>query len=466
MTRKQSTLPKSPNRGKAAGYIRVSQVGGRSGDSFLSPDLQRDRITAWAAYRGYTITEWYVDLDVSGRSGVRRPEFERMMQDAAAGHFEMVAVYRLTRFGRSVKDTAARYSELQALGVGLASVTEDLDTSTAGGKLLQNMLFALAEFESERIGEEWASVHANRRGRGLAHVSRGIYGYVVDGASITGIDPERAAVIEGIYRGRLAGESWRQISDRLEQMGISSPRGEPRWGQTTLANILRNPLYAGLVSQGDELIEAQHPAIIPRPVWEQVQALHPRHARLARFGTGLASGLVVCAGCDYHMARATSGGRRVYRCTAYRHSRACDAAAQITADPLDAYLEDEVARRLDPARMPHQGRHRGRDHRPHLQRRVDEATRAIDRLSDERYLIGSLSVEEYERQLLRLVERREQAQARLDDLAERPAVMWAHDWRKLSLLERQGLVRTVVARVTIRNGRGAPRDRARVVWAL
>jgi hypothetical protein len=84
-------------RKRAVGYVRVSSVRGREGDSFLSPDTQREKIEAWAEYRGYEIVRFYVDLDESGRT-MKRPQFEQMMRDAATGSFDAVAVYRLTRF--------------------------------------------------------------------------------------------------------------------------------------------------------------------------------------------------------------------------------------------------------------------------------------------------------------------------------------------------------------------------------
>lgn len=55
------------------GYIRVSRVGGRGGDSFISPDVQREQIAAWTKLRGVTIAAWHEDLDQSGGSIDRPP---------------------------------------------------------------------------------------------------------------------------------------------------------------------------------------------------------------------------------------------------------------------------------------------------------------------------------------------------------------------------------------------------------
>ena len=103
------------------------------------------------AVPGYTVTGWYRDIDRPAKERDDRPEFDRLMSDARQGLFEAVCVYRLTRFARSVSQAARAYAELRRVNVALVSVTEDIDTTTASGQLMQNILFSLAEFESQRV---------------------------------------------------------------------------------------------------------------------------------------------------------------------------------------------------------------------------------------------------------------------------------------------------------------------------
>jgi len=466
-------------RQKAVGYVRVSQVGGRGGDSFLSPDLQRERIQAWADYRQAPVISWYTDLDVSGRAGVYRPEFERMMLDAAAGAFETVAVYRLTRFGRSSKECAVRLDELLQHGVDLVSVTEDLDTSTPGGRFMRSTLFAMAQFESERIGEEWSAVHKARRRRGLAHATRGVYGYRVDGAVPVAIDDAEAAAVRGAYHRRAEGHSLYAIRLWLHEQGHRPRSGADYFSASAVGRMLRSPVYAGLVDAPGGLVEASHPAVVPRDVWERVQAMRAAAPTSTRHRSGLLAGLVVCASCGHRMQTHYQRSRPTYRCKADGQDR-CPQPTVIAHSKLDTYVEGEVLKLLDPRRMP-RSKHRreGADARRHrrvtaAERRAADITRALDRLSDERYLLGSLDAAEYERQAARLLADRQAAEvdaaeqreaaARVQPVVQLDAALWD----RMNLTQRQRAVRAVVNLVEVHPARGArwseARERARIDW--
>src|SRR5688572_19358487 len=122
---------------RAVGYVRVSSVRGREGDSFLSPKLQRQSVEQGATRHGYELASVYEELDVSGRAGVRRPEFDRMMADARSGLFEAVIVAKLSRFGRSTRAALSAFEELDALGVAVVSLDLDVDTSTPSGRYIR-----------------------------------------------------------------------------------------------------------------------------------------------------------------------------------------------------------------------------------------------------------------------------------------------------------------------------------------
>ncbi|HEY8303745.1 MAG TPA: recombinase family protein, partial [Solirubrobacteraceae bacterium] len=75
-------------------YIRVSKVAGRSGSSFISPDVQRQQIERWAQAHGHTLTWHAPELDVSGGS-MRRPVFDQIMQRIRTGQSDGVIVAKL-----------------------------------------------------------------------------------------------------------------------------------------------------------------------------------------------------------------------------------------------------------------------------------------------------------------------------------------------------------------------------------
>lgn len=477
---RQDFLPESVEPRRAAGYVRVSQVGGREGDSFLSPEVQREKIEAWASFKGWTVTRWYVDLDVSGTGKVRRPEFERMMEDARTGAFDAIAVYRLTRFARSVAGAASAYTELERLGVGLVSVTEDIDTTTVAGNFMRNILFALAEFESQRIGEEWRNVHANRRRRGLANVTRPTYGFVLDRGRIVGVDDAEAAAVRLMYRLRLQRTGYVSIRNELQRQCFLSKQGNPRFSIGAIRKILRNPLYAGLVvTREGELLDGQHKGIVSRDVWEEVQRTHRHADSYSNHRLALLSGLMVCSSCGYRMGYESKDGNgaRAYLCnTNNKNSRPCDHSVSIRADYADDEVESLFRRRFDPKRMPHGGKVKaGRQQAEwerkatRLKARGDELTRALDALADQRYMKGTLAVDEYDRQFTRYSQERADALAAAEELERMAASVRPLDrsifdlWESAPMHVKQQQLRKAIASIEVKPApRRGPGQRALV----
>jgi putative DNA-invertase from lambdoid prophage Rac len=117
-------------------------------------DLQRRELTEYVQRRGWEIVEIYTDLGVSG-SKASRPELDRLMKDAALRRFDAVLVWKLDRFGRSVKNCLDGIESLRAHGVRFLAVSQSIDTdeSNPTARLLLHILASVAEFERELIRE-------------------------------------------------------------------------------------------------------------------------------------------------------------------------------------------------------------------------------------------------------------------------------------------------------------------------
>jgi DNA invertase Pin-like site-specific DNA recombinase len=83
------------------GYVRVSRVAGREGDSYISPSVQRESIEKWASYKGVTIAAWHIDEDWSGGTH-ERPGLEAAVERAVSGEVDG------TSLGRSTASVATR----------------------------------------------------------------------------------------------------------------------------------------------------------------------------------------------------------------------------------------------------------------------------------------------------------------------------------------------------------------------
>src|SRR3954447_2740417 len=108
------------------GYVRVSQVAGRFGDSFISPIVQRDQIEGWALSRGETIGEIFEELDESGARS-DRPLLMKAIKRIETGESRGLVVAKLDRFGRSLRDGLAAIQRIRDADGVFVSVQDGLD---------------------------------------------------------------------------------------------------------------------------------------------------------------------------------------------------------------------------------------------------------------------------------------------------------------------------------------------------
>ena len=144
---------------RVALYARVSTANGQD------PQLQLSELREYVQRRGWTIAEEYVD---NGVSGVKesRPALNRLMADAQRRRFDILLCWKLDRFARSLKFLVVSLSELSALGIAFVSLRDNLDLTTPAGRLMAQLLGAMAEFERELIRERVCAGLRNARRNG------------------------------------------------------------------------------------------------------------------------------------------------------------------------------------------------------------------------------------------------------------------------------------------------------------
>ena len=175
---------------RVALYARVSTLLGQS------PEMQLVELREYAARRGWHVIGEYVDR----ASGIKesRPALNRLMTDARRRKFDMIAVWKIDRFGRSLKHLVNALAELEAVGVAFVSLRDNLDLSTPAGRLMFQIIAAMAECERALIQERVRAGLRNARQRGKR---LGRPRVVVDVAQIRSL--------------RAVGASWRTISRQL-----------------------------------------------------------------------------------------------------------------------------------------------------------------------------------------------------------------------------------------------------------
>ena len=140
-------------------YARVSTLNGQD------PEMQLSELREYASRRGWSITREYVDQGVSG-SKESRPELNQLMADAHRRKFDAVLVWKIDRFGRSLKHLVNALADLCAYGVAFISFRDNLDLSTPSGRLMFQIIGAMAEFERSLIQERVRAGLRNARAKG------------------------------------------------------------------------------------------------------------------------------------------------------------------------------------------------------------------------------------------------------------------------------------------------------------
>ena len=133
---------------KVAVYARVS-----TSDKEQTPETQLMALRDFCRAKGWEIYQEYVDHGVSARDLVRRKAWRAMLDDGAKRHFKAVVAFKLDRCFRSVKDLHDHLTTWDMMGLAFVCIKEDFNTTTAAGRLLMNMLAAVAEFELDLIRE-------------------------------------------------------------------------------------------------------------------------------------------------------------------------------------------------------------------------------------------------------------------------------------------------------------------------
>ena len=222
---------------KAYGYARVSTTGQQ--DEGVSLAHQQERIRAWCVANGHQLVSLAVETG-SGARADNRVELQRTISAAcAAGREGIVVVYSLSRFSRSVRDTLAMADRLDRAGANLASLSENLDTSSAVGRMIFKLLSTLNEFERDLLAERTANALGHMRRQGVRISGRVPLGNRLAADAITLLpDADGQAAVARIVELRTAGRSLNAIAAEMRREGRKTSSGGFNWYGSTIAAVL------------------------------------------------------------------------------------------------------------------------------------------------------------------------------------------------------------------------------------
>jgi site-specific DNA recombinase len=206
---------------KAVAYLRVSTEDQAARG--VSLEAQRAKIEAYAGLYDLDLVAVVEDAGVSART-MDRPGLQRALAMLARGEAQALIVLKLDRLTRSVRDLG-ELLEGPFARAALLSVGEQIDTRTAGGRLVLNVLASVAQWERETIGERTATAMAHKKTKGerVGAVPYG-YGLGADRHALVLVAAEQAVIAEA-RRLKASGLALRAIAAELERAGMVARNG-------------------------------------------------------------------------------------------------------------------------------------------------------------------------------------------------------------------------------------------------
>lgn len=209
------------SRTRTVAYLRVSTD--KQADKGVSLDAQRAKVEAYAALYDLEVIEVIVDAGASAKT-LDRPGLTRALEMLRKGTADALLVVKLDRLTRSVRDLGELVERYFAPGkAALLSVGEQIDTRSAGGRLVLNVLASVSQWEREAIGERTAVAMQHKVAEGEYVGGEPRYGFRVadDGVRLVAVEAEQAVLAEA-RRLRDGGLSLRAVARELDASGLRS----------------------------------------------------------------------------------------------------------------------------------------------------------------------------------------------------------------------------------------------------
>ena len=440
-------------RRRAVGIIRVSHVGDRKGDSFISPTEQRQQIERHCAMHKIDLVEVYEELDVSGGTPLhKRPGLRQAVALIESGEAEViVAAY----FDRLVRDLSVQREMLarveDAGGAILAIDAGEISARTASRWLSSTMLGMVAEYHRRITAEKVAAAREDAVERGVVPWAQIIPGYRRGPNGVLVVEETEAPHVAEAFRLRANGASLQDVRTYLAQNGIKRSYHATK-------TLLSSRVVLGEIVFGDLRNTEAHPAIVDRLTWQRCQDMRiPRGRRPASLRLLARLALLRCGTCGSAMSAATvkTHGRPfpVYRCGS---SADCDRGAAISCDLLERAVVERVKTMLAHESESASPEANVADAEAELARReadLDVAIAAFD----------GLDVASARQRLLAMQADVTAAAARLERLRATTTsathVNASRDWDVLTVDEQRALIVATIARITVWPGRGPERFR-------
>ncbi|NYT79873.1 recombinase family protein [Alcaligenaceae bacterium] len=218
---------------QAIAYIRVSTE--KQVHEGASLEAQKNSIEQWCKANRYELTDIYIDAGISGKNMKTRQGLLKALATLKRG---MVLVsYSLSRLARSTKDALVIGELVAKKQADMVSLTEQIDTTTAAGKMMFQMMAVLAEFERNLVAERTANALQHKKRTGQKYTNKTPYGFEAIEGRLVEVKQE-AAVVAEIQASRASGATLQAIANDLNGRGVPTKTGK-QWQPATIHLLLK-----------------------------------------------------------------------------------------------------------------------------------------------------------------------------------------------------------------------------------
>ena len=346
----QESTFQSYRRIRVAAYCRVST---KQEEQLNSYEVQKKFYTE----KINSNPEWqmvgiFADKGITGTSVLKRDEFNKMIKLCKNKKIDMILVKSISRFARNTVDCLHYTRMLKALGVDVFFEEQGIHSIKSDAEFYISIYGTIAQSESENISAnvKWGKLQSAKEGK-VVFSYKNFLGYRKGAGGKPEIDEKQAETVRMIYDRFLAGDSLKQIAEKLQNEQKLSPAGKNEWSTSTIRSILSNEKYKGDAiinktftvdcltkevrkNRGERpkyYVENSHPAIIDAETFGRVQEELARRIgkkKVKEIGTKTEQGkysskyalteLLICGECHtpYRRCTWTAHGRKriVWRC--------------------------------------------------------------------------------------------------------------------------------------------------------
>ncbi len=194
--------------------------------------------------KNWTFIPGYIDEGLSGISTKKRENFNRMVDDASQGKFDLVITKEISRFARNTLDSIQFTRQLLSYGVGVFFQNDNINTLDEDSELRLSIMSSIAQDELRKLSSRVKFGHQQAIKDNVVLGNSRIFGYVKANGKLI-IDETEAAMVRELYELYATDEySMKQIENLFWEKGYRNHNGK-KLAHTTMANIIANPKYKG-----------------------------------------------------------------------------------------------------------------------------------------------------------------------------------------------------------------------------